>query len=279
MYLLFDIGGTKMRLAVSDGEKILRSKIVPSTPEYSIGLQTFLSVATELLGGQVITGVAGGVAGPLDPQKTMLVGSPNLQGWVGKPLKEDLIKLFNVPVFLENDAAIVGLGEAVHGAGKDFDIVVYLTISTGVGGARIVNKKIEPSTYGFEPGHQIIDKNGPRCPTCNAPGDLEGYISGRALEEKFGSPPALLTDKLVWEYVAENLAYGLNNITVLWSPEIVILGGAVSSSIDLEMVKEQLKNRIKIFPMQPILVKSQLGDEGGFYGALSFLQQKLQSSK
>ena len=87
----------------------------------------------------------------------MLVNAPHLPGWIRKPFSERLKAELACPVFLENDSAIVALGEAHHGAGKGDDIMAYLTVSTGMGGARIVHGAIDVNVFGFEPGHQYID--------------------------------------------------------------------------------------------------------------------------
>ena len=176
-------------------------------------------------------------------------------------------KIFHAPVFLENDAALAGLGEAVFGAGKGKKIVAYLTISTGVGGCRIVDGKIDENSQGFEPGHQIIfsDKNIIT---------LENLVSGTAIEKKYGKKPYEIFDVKIWNNVANNLAYGLHNVAVLWSPDIIILGGSMMKKIGIpvERVKFHLSKILNIFPKPPLIKKSKLGDLAGLYGALAHLK-------
>jgi len=100
-----------------------------------------------------------------------------------------LEEILEVPVFLRNDTAIVGLGEAHAGAGKGHEIVVYITVSTGVGGVRIIKGEIAKNQFGFEIGHQIIDLDGSVCPSCEKPVDLENMISGRATEQRLKIKP------------------------------------------------------------------------------------------
>ena len=158
MFLLFDIGGTKMRLARSDDGVSFGEPAVIETPkEYASGMVHFIEAARKLSGGKPFDTIAGGIAGPFGTQKGSLLMSPNLGNWVGKPFREDLAREFNAPIYIENDSALASLGEAVSGAGKGSRIVAYLTISTGVGGARIVDGAIDEKSVGFEPGHQIID--------------------------------------------------------------------------------------------------------------------------
>ena len=277
MFLLFDIGGTKMRLAVSRDDKNFNDpKIIETPQDFNAGMSLFQKIALDLSGGEKIKAVAGGIAGPLDRGKTKLINSPNLPRWVGKPLKETLQKTLKTPVHLENDAAVIGLGEAVNGAGKGEEIVAYITVSTGIGGARIVDGKIDRNIFGFEPGHQIIDPTGTLCPICNLAGHLEGRVSGAALEARFKKKPHEITDSQVWEEAAMWLAYGLNNTVVHWSPSVVILGGSMITKnprISIERVSHHLKKTLTIFPDRPRLAKAELGDIGGLYGALEILKQ------
>lgn len=266
-----------MRLAVSkDGEGFNDPIIVKTPQDFNEGMSLFEKTARGLLGGEKIKAAAGGIAGPLDFEKTKLVNSPNLPGWAGKPLKENLRTLFDAPVYLENDAAIVGLGEVVAGAGKGARIAAYLTVSTGIGGARFIDDKIDRSAFGFEPGHQIIDLTEELCPTCGLSGHLEGHVSGAALEKRFGKKPYEITDSAIWEEMAQWLAYGLNNTIVHWSPEIVVLGGSMITKepgISIDRVRFYLEKTLLIFPERPRLVKAFLGDVGGLHGALVLLKQ------
>ena len=266
-----------MRLAVSpDGKSFDKPKIVEAPQDFNTGMLLFEKITLELSGGKKINVAAGGIAGPLDREKTELINSPNLSGWIDKPLKETLRKIIKAPVYLENDAAVVGLGEAVNGAGKGEEIVAYITVSTGIGGVRIVDGKIDRNIFGFEPGHQIIDLTGTLCPMCNLAGHLEGRVSGAALEARFKKKPHEITDSQVWEEAAKWLAYGLNNTAVYWSPSVIVLGGSMiikSPGISIERVSHHLKKTLTIFPERPRLAKAELGDIGGLYGALEILKQ------
>ncbi len=273
MYLIFDIGGTHTRLAVSEDNQSLTLTTIRDTPQsFAEGMTLIQKTAAEITHGKTIEAVAGDVAGPLSQDKSYLVNAPHLKDWIKKPLKEELEKRLNAPVYLENDAALVGLGEAMQGSGKDHAIVMYMTVSTGVGGARIVDGKIDKNAMGFEPGHQIIDINGPLCPTCNIPGHLESYISGAALKKKYGKKPEDISDKYVWDDVAYYLAFGIHNSLLHWSPDVIVLGGSMMKSISLDKVTENLHKILTIFPKVPLLKRAELDDRGGLYGALSMAQ-------
>ncbi len=270
MHILFDIGGTKMRISSSlDGEHVA-SPLIFSTPDsFNDGIQVLEESIQKISQGKSITSITGGIAGPLDKAKMMLVNSPNIPGWINMPLKETISNTFHLPVLLENDAALSGLGEAHFGEAKHTRIILYLTISTGVGGVRIIDGKIEENERGFEPGHQIIMKDGELCPGCNRRGHLEGHIGGAALEKRLGKKPEDIDDEQIWEQVAYDLAVGLNNTIVHWSPDTVILGGSVMERISLEKVTQYLHELLVIYPAKPLLLRSSLGDLSGLYGALA----------
>nr|MBD3359321.1 ROK family protein [Candidatus Buchananbacteria bacterium] len=267
MYLLFDIGGTKTRLAITkNGKKLDQVKIFSTPEDFEFGSNLIYEQALVLSQRKKIKTVYGGLAGPLDKTKSKLLNAPNLPTWINKPFKNKLKQKFKVPVYLENDAALAGLGEANYGAGQGYKIIAYLTISTGVGGAKIVNRQIEQNSLGFEPGHQLINYDGKKNSQT-----LEENISGSYLQTKYKRPAKKIKDQKIWQNEARLLAYGLNNLVVLWSPEIIILGGSLMDSINLSLVKKYLKQTVNIFPDIPDLKKAKKGDLSGLYGALSLI--------
>ncbi len=264
-----------MRIGVSvDGKTLKETKIVQTPKEFNQGIQTIKQVADEISEGEKIEAVAGGTAGPLDNEKTTSVASPHLPDWNNKPLKTDLEKIFNCRVILENDAYVSGIGEAVKGAGAGQKVVAYIAIGTGVGGKRIVDGKIYADEFNFEPGHQIIVINGDPC-TCGGKGHLETYVSGSYFEKKYGKKGEEISDPQVWNEIIKYLAVGLTNTIVHWSPDIVVLGGAVMKSISLDTVNLYLKEFLTIYPNQPEIVKAMLGDLAGLYGGLTILKTRV----
>ncbi|OHA84068.1 MAG: hypothetical protein A2937_02640 [Candidatus Yonathbacteria bacterium RIFCSPLOWO2_01_FULL_47_33b] len=275
MYILFDIGGTKMRVVAANRDKFIGEPVVVSTPkDFEEGLATLKRIIDNLEHEAPVTAIVGGIAGPLDKENTMLVRSPNLGGWVGHDIKNALREVYKAPIVLENDAALVGLGEAHFGAGRGNNIVAYITVSTGVGGARIIDGTIDETAVGFEPGHQIIDPDNTLCPECDG-NDLEAYVSGTAIEKRYGMKPFEIHDPAVWDKLALYLAYGLNNTIVHWSPDVIVLGGSMMKDIGIPvpLVKKHLEDIMKIFPTLPAIEKAELGDFGGLYGALAYARR------
>ncbi len=278
-YILFDIGGTNMRVALSrDGATFGEPKIIPTPKDFDAGMLAMKNIATELSGGEKIAAAGGGIAGALSRDRSMFLNGPHLPGWNAKPIKQGLEAALGAPCFVENDTAIVALGEATAGAGKGHEIVAYITVSTGVGGARIVKERIDVSAMGFEPGHQIIDADGTLCKgtVCGTGFDLEGAISGTAISARYNKKPYEIEDAAFWEEMARVLAYGLNNTIVHWSPDIVVIGGSMMKKIGIpiERVRAHLKGVLRIYPELPIIEHSALGDIGGIHGALAYVNQK-----
>jgi glucokinase len=274
MHIVFDIGGTNTRIAATEnGTSFNEPHVFPTPAEYGDGIERLVAAARDIAGNGSIDSLTGGIAGPLDEEKGMLVQAPHLPGWIGKPFRHDLAEAIGAPVVVENDAAVVGLGEAKNGAGKEFRIVAYITVSTGVGGARIVDGRIDHSAFGFEPGHQVVDADaslGGR--------ELEDFVSGCALEKRYGKKSVEITDANIWHEAARHLAVGLVNVAVFWSPEAIVLGGPMivgNPGIALPDVERHFNEMLTIFPKRPILKGAQLESLGGLYGACALLSQRL----
>lgn len=263
MILVLDIGGTKTRLSSSISYPNLGGVVVFDTlKNFDDEIKEIASRAGVILSGEKPDGIVVGIAGVFDEKKETLLTSPNLKEWEGAPIKKKFEEVFGAPILLENDAALAGLGEAVLGAGIGSEIVAYITVGTGVGGARIVDGKIDKRRFGFEPGHQILDAEGR---------DLEYYVSGRSVGVRYGKKPGEIIDKKVWDEVEGWLAVGVHNSILHWSPDVVILGGSMvlkEPGISVSGVSEKLGKILKTFKVGPKIAVASLGDSVGLYGAL-----------
>lgn len=272
MYLLFEIGGTNMRIGVSaDRETLKETKIVPTPKEFEQGIQTIKQIADELSNGEKLTGIAGGIAVIFDKTKSIILHSPNIPGWIDKPLKSELERIFGCPLILENDTVVSGIGESTKGAGTGKKVVAFITLGTGVGGKRIVEGKISVDSSNFEPGHQIIVPNGDPC-NCGGRGHMEPYVSGSYFEKKYGQKGEEIKDPKIWDEISKYLAISLVNIVVFWNPDIIVLGGAVAKSIPLDTVNSYLKEFLTIYPTPPELALATLGEKSGLIGALELIK-------
>lgn len=273
MRLLFDIGATNTRLGISRDGITVEKKIIFSTPpNFSEGIKELARQARELTKGGSIEMAVGGIAGPLDREKKEIVSPGNIPGWHRKPIRASLQEALDAPVYLENDVALVGLGEATYGAGRGHKIVAYATFSSGFGATRVVNERIDVSRFGFEPAFQIVGYCG---------GDfkpnhyLRFHISGARLEAKYGSGPTEINDPETWDEIACWMAVGLNNVIVFWSPDCLVLGGPLLQCASFERVTRYVRNAVFVFPELPEMKEAELGDYGGLYGALQLSSLQL----
>lgn len=275
-YISFDIGGTKTRVAISDDLKSFRQVVnFKSKPNFKEGMTELIKAIEEISAGSTIKAIAGGMRGRLNDDKSGIDNDVVLTGWAGKSIVGELAKKFPVPIKLENDTAVAGLGEAVYGAGEGIDIVAYHTISTGVGGVKIEHGKIDEATNGFEPGHQVLDIDRTILGEEVTP-TLENLVSGTAVENRMGMKPyEIPQDDTIWDELAEYLAQGLRNTILYWSPEVIILGGSMvigDPKIPLEAIRKYTVEVLDDFVECPFITEAKLGDEAGLYGALALLR-------
>ncbi|MEO7617389.1 MAG: ROK family protein [Candidatus Saccharibacteria bacterium] len=263
MKLVFDLGATTTRFGLSsDGVHLGRTLIVP-TQAGSDGPGAFIRASEAFVGNHKIQQIAGGVAGTIDREAGILLESPNLPEWSNVHLGQMLEAAFGIVPLLENDTAVVGLGEVIAYGRKG--ITAYVTVSTGVNGARYVDGALDRSTYGFELGREFI-------PT--AKGELktlEELISGHMLQQRYGRLPSTIDDPAVWEAEAGYLALGLYNMMLMWSPAVIILGGSMMNDIDIKLVAHKMSLLPKVFAKLPELRKAELDSLGGLYGALELI--------
>jgi glucokinase len=193
MFIGVDLGGTHMRTALVDqAGSILRRQKTATGISFGVRQTTQRLIAecrAEMdaageFGGTVV-GIGLGVAGKVDHQRGWVVFSPNLPTMRDYPLGTELEKSLGLPVLLENDANVFGIGESWVGAGREIQNWVGVTLGTGVGGCIIVDGKLwNGDRLGFvgEIGHMIVHPEGPPC-ACGLNGCLEAHASGRALLE------------------------------------------------------------------------------------------------
>lgn len=266
MYLLFDIGATNLRVAVSNSGRKIDKAITAKTPDkFKDGMALLTALSEGLLKDQKPKMVVGGVASPLHgkPHKIINFIKPD---WTGKLLLPHLQKIFSCPIELENDAALAALGEAKYGAGKTKKIIAYVTVSSGIGGARIVNGKIDTNSGGFEPRLQLLKKE----PLKN----FGSLSSGHAISQIYHKPGESLVDKKAWREIELWMTMGLNNIIVLWSPDILIVGGPVAKNknISFDRIEKSLKKNLKILAKFPKITKAKLGQLSVLYGGLTLIK-------
>lgn len=256
MDIVIDIGGTKTRVAPGTEGGIAQCVIFPTPEAYDEALNQLAETAKTLAG-----------EGPIG---RAVIGKTRRMWKEHDSFVDDVAARLGAEVIFENDTTLVGLGEAVFGAGKGADICVYVTVSTGVNGIRIVRGKIDDSRQGFEIGGQYLTIG-------ENPQTLEDLVSGRAISARFNvaSPRDIGKDTPLWNELADSLAFGVHNTILHWSPDRVVIGGSMMNEIGIpvDRVRERVAALMKKFPTVPEIVHSSLTDFGGLWGGLARLQQ------
>jgi glucokinase len=321
--LTVDLGGTKIIAAVvlTDGKIISRDYCPTSAgegPEIVIDRILFAvnrAIVQAKIKFSEMIGVGIAAAGILDTERGIITTSPNLLHWHNVPLRDIFADRLGIVTYVINDANAAALGEHRFGAGIGFDNIVYLTVSTGIGGGIIVGGELYSGADGCagEIGHMTVEANGPQC-HCGNFGCLEALASGWAVAKaaierinngeksyvvelvdgkidnitaEIVAAAARRGDQLAADIVAEAAKYfgiGLANLVNIFNPELIVIGGGLSKMGDmlLKPARKVLKERAFQLPAQTVrIVKAHLGSDAGIIGAAAyvFAQQSERSTK
>ena len=274
MFLSIDIGGSFTRIALSKDARKIEKKIRYQTPKkYDDGVYLLVEKVEELAGKHIPKAISVAAASPIDYEKGTLIRPPNLPNYKGHSLQKELEIRLHTKVYLENDGILGALGEASKR--KKSQILAYVTISTGVGGGRIVDGEIDLHALPVEPGHQILDPNGRFWPGCGQKGCFESLCSGRAFEMTYGVKPEFCEDYRIWDEHAENCAQGLVNVIALWTPDVLVIGGSLIKAGPkfTKPLIENTKKLLQIYPAPKIEI-SKMGDDNVLLGGLIYQAQK-----
>lgn len=293
--LALDIGGTKIASGVVDAAGTVRSFVVAPTDTSGAAeasLAALFEVGRRAVAESGTTWDEVGTVsiccgGPLDVGRGLLVAPPYLPGWHDVPIVALAEDAYGRTAVLENDAAAAAAGEHRFGAGVGTRNMVYLTISTGVGGGVIVDGRLYGGSRGNggELGHVTVDWDGRICRGCGRRGCLEAYASGTSIAERAreaGLPFATAKDVAqaahagdagavtLWRETVAALACGVTSIVNVFEPELVVVGGGVSRVGDQLIVP--LREQVQAQAMSPAgrevrVVEAALGDQVGVVGA------------
>jgi glucokinase len=238
-------------------------------------------------------------AGPLDPYEGIIYEAPNVPGWVNMPLRRKLEERFDIPVSIGNDANLAALGEWRYGAGQGHHHLIYITVSTGIGGGIIVDDQLLLGKRGLagEIGHITVLPDGPLC-GCGQRGHLEALAAGPAIatwtENKIiqgacsSLPPGQpLTARMVGEAAMNGdqlaqaaiaragnyLGNAVADFAHIFNPSLVIIGGGVSQTghLLLDPMKKAIREHViaPAYADDLVVTNAALGDEVGLVGALA----------
>ncbi|MDL2276579.1 ROK family protein [Breznakia sp. OttesenSCG-928-G09] len=282
-----DIGGTNTRVALIDENYKLVERIQFDTdvenPEVTLKK---INDAIQLFDKEIV-GIGVSCPGPLDLLHGVVLDTPNLKGgWRNYRIVEEMKKATGLPSFLENDANLAALAEAMVGHGKDLRYVQFLTVSTGLGSGLVIDKQIYQGAHGYanEIANMIMWKDGPSHGSI-MPGGIEAISSGTAitarakaagLDVKHAGEVNDLAEagnskaKAIMEDAKDYLANTLAAIFALIDPEIFILGGSVALKIDGFVEDVEKRTQAKVYKGLGNLVKvvkSDLSEDSGLIGA------------
>ena len=299
--LCVDIGGTQIRAAA-----YLPGNLQPLTsrriPTHVAGEPVFERVLAGIEAAwpaqEDVAAISVAAPGPLDPASGLVFSAPNIKEWVNFPLGEKLAQRFERPVFVNNDANLAAVGEWRYGAGRGHRNLLYLTISTGIGGGVILEDRLVLGWRGLaaELGHITVIPNGPQC-SCGQRGHLEAVASGPAIaayvraQLQAGVPSQLTLAQVTPQAIAEAarrgdalarqayeragrfLGQAIADFLHAFNPSVVVLGGGVSQSSDLflDSLQATLTASVmnSIYVRDLLLTTAQLGDDAGLVGALA----------
>jgi glucokinase len=303
-----DIGGTHIRVAVYEPNTTQpfahhRTRSYANEP----GVYHRLVQAIESVWRKEVSAIGIASPGPLDPHTGTILATPNIPEWKNFPLGPKLFEHFGVPVFLDNDANMAGFGEWQYGAGKGHHDLVYITISTGIGGGVISHDRLLQGFRGMgaELGHMIIDPNGPPC-GCGFHGHVESFSSGPAIaryvneqidagaSSSLQASPSLSAAQVAdaaragdglaisaFKRAGYYLGIAVANYLAIFDPSILIFGGGVSQVGDL--LFKPFEESLHKHTFHPhylddlVITKAELGDNAGLMGALGWARLALSS--
>ncbi|RPI84620.1 MAG: ROK family protein [Chloroflexi bacterium] len=281
VYIGLDIGGTKFMVAAAGEDGSIFNRVRESTKEHwKDDLELLNRMISQVADGERILGIGAAIGGPLDWEKG-IVSPLHQPTWREVPLKAIMEERWGCSFYVDVDTNVAALGEYAACSPKPYSLL-YITLSTGMGGGFIVEGKIYRGAGGVHPeiGHQAIPN---RCSNpaavqceCGVPDCLEGLISGNAIRRIYGKPAEELDEK-EWEEVAYNLGQGLRNLTVIYAPEEIRLGGGVAVGGGerlLQAAKNVMEEHLFLVPA-PVVSLSRLGYDTALIGALTIARTGL----
>lgn len=297
-----DLGGTQVRAALIDGNGAVLRRVAVTTaatagpPAVIDQLRQLAMAVSEGVDGDRILGVGVSAPGPIDTVRGIALSIPTLAGFVDLPLGRMLETRIGLPVWLENDGIAAALGEWRFGAGRGHANIVYVTVSTGIGGGVVADGRLVRGRHGMagHVGHMTIVQDGEPC-ACGNRGCWEAYGSGTAFAKRartraaahgsslLHADSAAIDGRTVFEAAARGdalaralvaeeadiLGVGIANLLHLYSPDIVVIGGGMAADFDL--LSPGIASRVRSAAMPPFrdvaVVRAGLDGNSGLVGA------------
>lgn len=256
-------------MAVFDsGGNIVTQEKIKTNPDYNVFISDVEKIVAKI---STNTNIACCLATPgFVHRDTGVVDSLGNLGWENKPLRDDISKVIgNIPIIIENDARVAGLAEA--SLLKDqYEYVLYLTISTGIGGALLKNGEIVKDLQDSEMGQMPLFYEGKIQ-------RWEEFASGKAILERYGKLASDIDSSQAWEEIGDRISYGLGVCCSVLQPEVIVFGGGVGQYADkfIDSAKDYLKEHLKPVVKQPKeLLVAKFGADSSIHGCFTLLKQQ-----
>ena len=268
-----DIGGTKFMAAAAGPDGELRGvRKAPAPASLEEGLRLLRDMARGCAGAARIRAIGASIGGPLDVAAGVV--SPLHQpAWRSVPLKALMESEFGCPFTVDVDTNVAALGEWQARGGSPRSLL-YLTVSTGVGGGFVIGGRLYRGAGGVHPevAHQAVPVPaafGDVVCECGARGCLEEFVSGNGIRRRYGKPPESLTDG-EWAEVGRIFGQGLRNLAAIYAPEVIAVGGGVACGAGEKLLgpaRETATAALKLVPA-PRVEASVLGYDTALRGAI-----------
>ncbi len=279
IFIGLDIGGTKLMAAAATEDGTLRRRVRAETPAaLGEGLELLKRLTADLTGEDTLLAVGAAAGGPLD-YRTGVVSPLHQPAWREVPLQAIFEAQFGCPFFVDVDTNAGALAEWAFG-GERASRLLYLTLSTGMGGGFLVDGQIYRGGEGRHPeaAHQGVafrcaHPERVRC-DCGAPDCLEALVSGSGIRRVYGHFAEKLSAE-EWAEVGFNLGLGLRNLAVILAPDVIVLGGGVAvggGETLLAAARVVMEERLRLVA-PPRLSLSRLGYDTALLGAVALAQQ------
>jgi glucokinase len=306
-YICLDVGGTNIRGGLfneNDIQPVQLQKIPTRNDDQKAEDRICELIKSILAKTEKLVAIAIAAPGFVDAESGVVIRAVNIPGWDYLPLKKIIEEKFKIPVFIENDARLAALGEWKYGAAIGHHDLIYLTISTGIGGGVILKDRLLTGAQGMatELGHTTIVPDGPLC-SCGQRGHLEAISSGTAIahfvqkELDEGKKSILVGRKIItskeiaeaansgdelsqfaFQQAGTFLGKAVANFLHIFNPSCIVFGGGVSLTGDLlmePMRKEMEKSLISKEYLKTLeITLAHLGDNAGLLGGMVLINSK-----
>lgn len=265
MYLGVDVGGTKTLVAVFDKSGNLKASQKFPTPERYEDFLKELAINVANLSTEPFMAACVALPGIIDDSGKVGVALGNLP-WLNVPILADCKRMFRCPLAVENDAKLAGLSEAKL-IKKDFNKVLYITVSTGIGYSVITDGVIEQSFADGGGRTILLERNGVMVP-------WESFASGKAIVEKYNRRASELEDPKAWEAISRNLAVGLIDLIAVIQPDVIVFGGGVGThfkKFEKPLKKILAGYETPLMPIPPIKIAKH-PEEAVIYGCYDLIK-------